>query len=124
MTTANWYCCRKLPSVWRHPLRLELTLAAAAIRSPQPGRRLKRCRELLRKLDPNRPPVTTQSSEFRWQYLALRERVHVYSEWLSTVDESAIESGNAIYKAENAVVRSLHYFCEALQERQPDDEDG
>lgn len=99
-------------------------IARAAIRSPKPGRRLKCCQELLRQLDPKRPPVTTTSNEFRWQYLALRERVQVYAEWLSTVDEQGPDSEIAMYKAENAIVRSLNYFCEALQERKPEDDES
>lgn len=93
-------------------------LAGSAIDASQGHVRLQRCRALLRELDPDRPPVSAQSREFKWQYRALRERVYLYSERLAEIDRGQHVTDSALRKAEMALDLSLRYFCDILTPRQ------
>lgn len=99
-------------------------IAGSAIESPRRRVRLKRCRALLRELDPERPPVTVHPRQFHWQYRALRERVHLYSEWLAAAKDPEAASDYGLLKTEMAVKSSLRYFCSVLEpEPRPEDDD-
>jgi hypothetical protein len=98
-------------------------IAGSAIDSSRRRVRLKRCRALLRELDPDRPPAAVQAREFHWQYRALRERVHLYSEHLEAVEDPEGASDYGLLKTEMAVKSSLRYFCEVL-EPLPEQDDG
>lgn len=105
-------------------LQKACNIAGSAIKTTQRNGRLQRCRALLRELDPNKPPAKVHAREFHWQYRALRERVHLFSERLSSVEDQERASDYRLEKAEVAIDLSLRYFHEALQpERQLDDED-
>ena len=78
-------------------------LAGSAANSSRGPTRLTRCRALLARLDPERPPPYVHAKEFRWQYRALRERVHLYSERLAAA-RSALEPATAVAIDE----RTLH----------------
>lgn len=63
--------------------------------------------------------------EFHWQYRALRERVHLYSERLAAAEDPEGASDYRLLKTEMAVKSSLRYFCEVLEpEPRSEDEDG
>lgn len=99
-------------------------IAGSAIDSSRRRVRLKRCRALLRELDPEKPPVTARAREFQWQYRALRERVHLYSERLEAARDPEGASDYGLLKTEMAVKSSLRYFCEVLEpEPRPEDDD-
>jgi hypothetical protein len=101
------------------------SIVGSAIQAKQRRGRLQRCRALLRELDPNNPPAMVHAREFSWQYRALRERVHMFSERLSSVDDQERVSDYRLEKAEVAIALSLRYFHDALQdERQHDDDDS
>jgi hypothetical protein len=89
-----------------------ITLSALA--SDARSLRLKRCRALLKVLDPELPPTADQAREFRWQYRALLERVQMYAERLDTVEESLQGYDHTLQKAETALELSLRYFNHAL----------
>jgi hypothetical protein len=89
-------------------------LAGSAIDAAQGHIRLQRCRALLRELDPDKAPVSAQAREFKWQYRALRERVHLYSERLAAIDQGRHVPDSALRKAEMALDLSLRYFCDVL----------
>jgi len=90
------------------------SIASSALDASAGHQRLRQCRALLRALDPERPPSTEQAREFRWQYRALLERVHLYSERLEVVDKSLQRHDLALQKAETALELSLQYFRTAL----------
>jgi hypothetical protein len=100
-------------------------IAGSAIDSSRRRLRLKRCRALLRELDPEKPPAAVHAREFRWQYRALRERVHLYSERLEAAKDPEGASDYGLLKTEMAVKSSLRYFCEVLEpKRRFEDDDG
>lgn len=100
-------------------------IAGSAIESSRRRVRLKRCRALLKELDPDRPPAAVQGREFRWQYRALRERVYLYSERLEAAKDPEGASDYGLLKTEMAVKSSLRYFCEVLEpEPRPEDDGG
>ena len=78
---------------------------------------------ILRRLNPELPPRTTTAREFRWQYRALRERIHVYSECLEKTPDSAGPQEPALAKAELAIDLSLNYFQDVLAPRTENDEE-
>lgn len=90
--------------------------------SAQP--RLNRCQQLLNKLDPDRPPPDVQPKEFRWQYLALRERVHVYTQCLADADGPPHQPDSALVKAEFAIGMSLRYFHDAFSQKHDVEDDS
>ncbi len=85
--------------------------------------KLRYCRMILRKLNPERPPRTTTEREFRWQYRALRERIHVYSECLENVPDPVNAQEPSLVKAELAIDLSLNYFQDVLAPRTEDDDE-
>lgn len=98
-------------------------ITSSAISTKRRGSRLLRCRALLRELDPNHPPARVHPREFSWQYRALRERVHVFSEKLSSVNEKEPVADQQLYRAEAAIELSLNFFHDALTPAgTPDDE--
>lgn len=100
------------------------SIASSALDANAGHSRLKRCRALLRVLDPERPPTSDQAREFRWQYRALRERVHLYSERLEALEDSSHCHEHDLHKAETAIELSLEYFKNALSpDRGLDDDD-
>jgi hypothetical protein len=87
--------------------------------------RLRRGRALLKVLDPARPPALVRPREFQWQYRALRERVHVYSELLDDGAAAAsLATHSAIERAEAAVNLSLQYFDDVLAPKSDADDDA
>ena len=92
-------------------------IAGSAIDSSRRRVRLKRCRALLRELDPARPPPLVRAREFHWQYRALRERVHLYSERLRAATDPETASDQDLLKTEMAIESSLRYFCDVLEPR-------
>lgn len=96
-------------------------IVGSAIHSSKGSRRLQCCRALLEQLDPDKPPVTAQAREFRWQYRALRERVHLYSESLENVNDPEKTSDFGFHKAETAIDLSLRYFQDVLPDESDDD---
>jgi len=100
-------------------------LAGSAIDSARGHLRLEQCRALLRELDPDKPPTAAHAREFQWQYRALRERVHLYSERLAAVGDPGGSCDYNLRKAETAIELSLRYFCDVLApSRKPDDDGG
>lgn len=85
-------------------------LAGSAANSSRGALRLTRCRALLARLDPERPPPYVHAKEFRWQYRALRERVHLYSERLAAARDPVHAPDSRLLKAEFAIELSLQYF--------------
>ena len=83
--------------------------------------KLRICRVLLNRLDPDRPPATTKAKEFRWQYRALSERVDVYAERLRTAQEAEDPVEPALQRAEYAIDLSLLYFRDVLAPRSDDE---
>jgi len=99
-------------------------IAGSAMNSSRGQIRLQRCRALLQEIDPDRPPTAVHAREFRWQYRALRERVHLYSERLAAA-ESAPPNDSGLQKAEMAIELSLQYFNDVLAPKHGiDDEEG
>jgi hypothetical protein len=78
---------------------------------------------ILRKLDPEHPPRSTTRREFRWQYRALRERIHAYAERLENTPAPATAQEPALVKAELAIDLSLNYFQDVLSPRTEDDDE-
>jgi hypothetical protein len=99
-------------------------IAGAAMSANRAQLRLQRCRALLGELDPDRPPTTAQAREFRWQYRALRERVHLYSQCLEAIPNASPADDYAMRKAETALELSLQYFRNVLTPRHGSDDDG
>jgi hypothetical protein len=104
-------------------------LAGSAASTARGHDRLKRCRELLERLDPDRPPAYVHAKEFGWQYRALRERVHLYSERLAAAGDSVKAPAEGMLKAEIAIELSLRYFQDVFTpqreiEELEDDEDS
>lgn len=100
-------------------------LAGSAMQSSRRRQRLQRCRELLREIDPNKPPSAVHAREFDWQYRALRERVHLYSERLEAANDAEASSDYRLRKTELAVELSLRYFHDVLTPaNQADGEEG
>ena len=86
-------------------------------------RTLTRCHALLDNLDPKRPPGRTTRKEFMWQYRALKERVEVYRQLLSSAGRFGVDSTTSLQKAETALVLSLQYF-DSVFEPVTDETDG
>jgi len=84
------------------------------MQSSRRRQRLQQCRELIREIDPNKPPSAVQAREFDWQYRALRERVHLYSEQLEAANDPEASSDYWLRKTEMAVELSLRYFHDVL----------
>lgn len=100
-------------------------LAGSAMNSSRGQLRLQRCRALLRELDPDKPPAAVHAREFRWQYRALRERVHLYSERLEAANDARPPGDYSLQKAEMAIELSLQYFRDVLAPKpSPDEDDG
>lgn len=76
---------------------------------------LSRCDTLLESLDPRCPPQRATQKEFRWQYRALKERIEVYRQVLSSADRHSAASTASLQKAETALVLSLQYFNSVLK---------
>jgi hypothetical protein len=89
-------------------------LAGSAANSSRGPARVTRCRALLARLDPDRPPPYVHAGEFRWQYRALRERVHLYSERLAATTDPIAAPDSRLLKAEFAIELSLQYFQDVL----------
>jgi hypothetical protein len=94
-------------------------IVSAAIDSRQRHWRLQRCRALLDQLDPNEPPVSAQAREYRWQYRALRERLHLFSERLETTENPERSSDHRLEQVEAAIELSLQYFNDVLAHTRP-----
>jgi len=92
-----------------------LNIADAALETSTRARRLRRCRELLSHLDPDKPPSPSQAREFNWQYRAFRERVYLYSARLEAVRNADHVTDEAIRKTDWAIELSLRYFRNVLK---------
>jgi hypothetical protein len=99
-------------------------IAHSALQAASGQTRLQRCRALLDELDPDRPPTAAQAREFHWQYRALRERVHLYSERLDAVGAAERAFDYRLRKTETAIELSLQYFRDALTSCRGLDDDG
>lgn len=138
---ANSFSCPKPPDCTPIPVRRAIDgnmpytakidsisnareIAVSALATDAAHLRLSRCRALLSKLDPDSPPPAAQPREFRWQYRALLERVHLYSECIEAVDDPLRSSDYALRKAETAVELSLQYFRNVLTLSRSLDGDG
>jgi hypothetical protein len=85
--------------------------------------RLRRCRALLKVLDPDRPPALVRPREFQWQYRALRERAYRYSELLDGRADVGFARHSALERAEAAVNLSLQYFDDVLAPKSDADDE-
>ena len=85
------------------------------------GDKLEICRELLQRLDPDRPPLEATPREYDWQLRALRERLHVYEQRLRSAPEDKQASSLGLHKAEMAIDLSLRFFEDVLTPAEPED---
>jgi hypothetical protein len=89
-----------------------------------PRARLTRCRQLLDRLNPDRPPPTVRVREFRWQCRALRERTHLYAERLAKSGDPDKAVDSKLQRAEFAVDLSLRYFQDVLTPKSDSDDES